>query len=490
LPTFALWAWKSFIGQFFTFTIPAKVPAVASAAKSAVPAPVSPSLANPSAAAAKPPDAPSRKPEPAAVPAPPKAPAEQAQARTASKADLERVQKLIQFMEEQVRWDWAEVKRTYGTSAGIKKAISDGTFNFSVTQKSENKFTGNCYAPVKVGLWRAGYVEGVDGGVSPSTEARGWLLAQGFRDVTRELPDARWAEPGDVIVYEYDETTIKKNNEKIKDALELFDKEEKEHLERKRQYEKEYAEWRSRQPSGLSALKNGKGKNNDMEPKPPKAPQRPLGENYGDIDVRTYDGYISDAKTSNLPSPFPSGRLSKGMVVRGIYRKFSDPLAGYRVLAFLKCLREWECHEEANDEKRYYYMFSAINDSRKFSDVSKHPFEGVDSLPTPAGAYQIRLATYQEHVHPKGDIACGFSPGIQGRIAVKLLQVRKALGAVRGGKISEAVTMLVNEWASLPGSVKGARREKRGGLVYLYDMNDFCGKYEKFIAEFTDRSSQ
>ncbi|MEH3087405.1 MAG: hypothetical protein PGN26_12920 [Xylophilus ampelinus] len=491
LPTFALWAWTSFIGRFRDFTRPAKVPAAAASLPPAAPAaapaaPVPVALSERGAATRQPAKPPPSRQETAPRPLPSPTGSPGAQARPLSSDELKRVEKLIECMEEQARWDWAELKRTYGSSAGIKSAMANGTFNFSVAQKHEKKFTGNCYASVKVGLWRAGYVEGVNGGIAPATEARAWLQSQGFVEVTATLPDARWAWPGDVIVYEYDAETIKRNNEKIKDALARYEQEQQEYLEKKKDYDKAHADWTGRQKVGLSMLREGKeGKKDskDPEPKPPKAPQKPQGENYGHIDVRTYDGYISDAKILALHVPILRPVNRKGMIVTGIFRKLSDPIADLRLRAFLKCIREWECHEEQDDQKRYYLMYSAINGSRRFFDVETHPHvvSGRKEL-TPAGAYQITVPTYRDLSAPEKGVGEGFSPKKQDRLAVAYLELLPfcPLNLIRMGKISEAADAIKDIWSSMPNG-RHPRREIKNKAVHIFTMDDLLKRHGEIL---------
>ena len=67
--------------------------------------------------------------------------------------------------------------------------------------------------------------------------------------------------------------------------------------------------------------------------KVPKRPSMPSNKNYGHIEVRTYDGYISDFKTDNFALP-------SRLVLIGIYRKICDPLAELRVLVGIPAHRD------------------------------------------------------------------------------------------------------------------------------------------------------
>ncbi|QDL56173.1 hypothetical protein [Rhodoferax aquaticus] len=102
----------------------------------------------------------------------------------------------------------------------------------------------------------------------------------GFRDVTSELPDARWAAAGDVIVYAWSDRA-----------------------------------WGSRKANK-------------------KAPTMP---NHGHIDIRSYASYISDF----IPE---SGRPNWTDYTNiRIYRKVFDPMPTIYIKAFLHCLLDFEC---------------------------------------------------------------------------------------------------------------------------------------------------
>ena len=236
------------------------------------------------------------------------------------------------------------------------------------------------------------------------------LEEAGFQNVTNQLPDARWAAPGDVIVYK-----------------------------------------RTAAP-------------NDA----------------GHIDIRTYDGYLSDFWSHYLP-------ISQ-FTVTGIYRKHSDLLPDKRLRAFLKVLREWECHEQTDDARRYFILQKEIEGKKYFSDTSKHPYEGRGGKSTFSGAYQIGLETWHE-THDKNHTPLDFTPVTQDRVAVARLEFRRqnrvprlnALGLVRIGKIREAINALLNEWTSLPGG-DDARKGKPGNTAYIFTTDDFLAVYEQNLA--------
>lgn len=406
--------------------------------------------------------------------------------------DVKKVEAILQTMEQQVTWDWTSLKDTYGTSANMKVAMTAKTFNYSPDTKAAEQFKGQCYSSVKVGLWRSGLVEGVDGGVYPATQAKTWLLSQGFVDITSQLPDARWAAPGDVVTYRYDDVTLADNDAKIASSLKQYDADMKDYPAKMQAYDEAHKAWRQRQAApSLGQLSTDQAplgkkraqKAKDPEPKVPKEPQRPQGANYGHIDVRGYDGYFSDAKAMKLPSASARGSR-KGFVVNGIFRKVYDDQPDFRLKAFLKCLREWECHEEPDDSKRYFMMLTAINGSRRFTDTGKHPQEGVNTNNTAAGAYQFTLETYQRLSSDSFGIGPGFTPALQDRFAVAYLEVipSNPLGFIRSGNIEKAVQLLTAIWSSLPGG-KHPRTETRNKVSHAYGMEDFKQRHESFMQE-------
>lgn len=317
--------------------------------------------------------------------------------------DLEKVKALLEFAETQAGWKYDKdtISAVYiaqmmkGSTVQPPTKISNG-FRASVHQ---------CNKYVKIALWKAGYgpaTEAIGNSISPARAMGPALIAAGFQDVTSILPDARWAAPGDVIVYER------------------------------------------------------KGAPNDA----------------GHIDIRSYDGYISDFIGLELPT-------SK-FNVTGIYRKYYDPLPEKRMKAFLKVLREWECHEESDDAKRYFLMLNPLDGSRIFSDTSKHPFEGRNHKGnTPAGAYQTILGTYTAYTADRFGIGPGFTPIKQDRIAVTMLENEKnALANIRKGEIELAANKLPNQWSSLP-SGKHPRKAKKDGKLYIYTMDDVNRIFEE-----------
>lgn len=76
-----------------------------------------------------------------------------------------------------------------------------------------------------------------------------------------------------------------------------------------------------------------------------------------------------------------------------------------------------------------------------------------------------------------------FTPALQDRMAVALIELREALGHVRKGEIEEAIDKLKTEWTSLPGGRENAGRrtaDKRPmDLDYFEELFNTCLAEEK-----------
>ena len=387
------------------------------------------------------------------------------------------VTELIKIMEEQATWKWSDMLK--GTSsAKISTGLADKTFE-PTTGKDKNTSDNRCYPSVKIGLLRAKLVNGINGDI-PAKGAGPWLEHQGFKDITKSLPDGRWAMPGDVIVYRYTDEIEAANLKKFEKAFKAYEKQKADYAAAKGEYKKELDIW----TAGTAQRKNeeAEAKKNKKKYQAPKAPKlgveptAPDDHNYGHIDVRSYDGYMSDFMAERL------GRAER-YVVTGIYRKVFDPLPDLRVRAFLKVLREWECHG-IPDEKRYYRLQNSLHGSMYFSNTSTHPYTDSDSKNGSfSGAYQIHYITWNEQVKKFG-MPADFSPATQDRIAVSLIEGRLALGRIRKGEIREAITNtnLPKEWSSLPGG-SDARNEIRDKKKYTYTIDDLIDRYNEFLNE-------
>ena len=332
----------------------------------------------------------------------------------------EKVKALIDFGMEQLTW----VHPSTLVSQTIIEQMKRSTYTHDSRAKALGyaKSIGRCAKYVKIALWKAGYIPSdgdFDPGTSSASKLGPGLLRAGFADVTASLPDARWAAPGDIIVY------------------------------------------------------------------------RKIGapDADGHIDIRTYDGYLSDFWDSYLP-------VSK-FEVTGIYRKHYDPLPEKRMRAFLKVIRSREAETlfvNSGDAASY----TALPMTKKgapptFSDFKQHPFEGTNSTSTPAGGYGITVKTWRSML-PWIGVAAGkdrFSPGVQDRMAIAIMELHPgqgygtagwqttdptSLALIRQGKVHEAATQLatrhVVQWPSLP-----------GGSQTKYTFERFDEDYEKFLAE-------
>jgi muramidase (phage lysozyme) len=359
---------------------------------------------------------------------------------------VKKVETLLEFAKEQTEYDYKASKE--GT-AKVLASMGNGMFKHKSGEKETHESRGLCYTYVKVALARCKIVDGMLVGESASGAGRS-LIAKGFKDVTADVPDARWAAAGDVIVYEWSEPT-----------------------------------WEGRK-------------------RKKKKPDLP---NHGHIDIRDYEFYISDFipapprylghptwfrerpkdKSGNFP---PEGQYYPEYVNIRIYRKVFDPLPTQRIRAFLRCIREFECQAEHDESKRYHMLNTPLpGGEKRFTSYATHPWEGK---PKPAkgsdaaGAYQIRLRTWKE-IFDKGLIEPKkerFSPAIQDRIAVMKLEDRGVLHMIRAGRIKEAleyrtekgVLSLVGEWSSLPGGKENAGRltadKKPMDMAYLLSLFD------------------
>jgi len=115
-----------------------------------------------------------------------------------------------------------------------------------------------------------------------------------------------------------------------------------------------------------------------------------------------------------------------------------------------------------------------FGDALVISDFSDHPhalgwpgypYRGI--METAAGAYQINYPTWLgcKHIYSAKD----FSPAEQDRIALCLVNERRALPAINSGDIETAITLCSAEWASLPGSSSGQPQRKIADLLSAYN---------------------
>lgn len=313
---------------------------------------------------------------------------------------IKKVEALLEFAREQTEYLYTE-----GT-AGVLASMGRGTFKHAKGEKEWHISRGLCYTYVKVALARSKVVDGMLAGESASGAGPS-LIAQGFKDVTLEVPDARWAAAGDVIVYAWTD-----------DA------------------------WDRRKKGN------------------PKKP------NHGHIDIRDYDSYISDFMP-RLIHP----RWVDYVNIRIYRKVFDPlPIqrirAFLRCIREFECQAE---HDDA--KRYQMLNTPLPSGEKRLSSYKTHPWVGQeisDKASTSAGAYQIKLRTWGEIfdkglIENKGD---KFSPLIQDRIAVMKLEDRGVLHMIRAGQIKEALELkepkgnlaLASEWTSLPGGKENAHR--------------------------------
>ena len=134
------------------------------------------------------------------------------------------------------------------------------------------------------------------------------------------------------------------------------------------------------------------------------------------------------------------------------------------VSAFLRAIRLGEGTSDDNGHLRIVgggNIDSLVDHPRKRVRLAGY---GITS--TAAGAYQFLAGTWDEmaRLYSLPD----FSPASQDAAAVGLLIRRKALDAVRAGRVREAIALCAKEWASLPGSPYGQRTESLDRVLLEY----------------------
>lgn len=354
--------------------------------------------------------------------------------------------------------------------------IACGTSTFLANQKSKklqeyptkdhDKAEGYCYVYVKVALVRANIISTAPSNV-PASEAGPELthVTRGFLDVTESVPDPRWAAAGDVIVYAWTPKVLEEERQKDAYATKV------------KEYKAQGKKIDFKQ-SDMSAADSNKA-------------------NMGHIDIRSYDGYMSDHIPKRVikgqPDQPGEPKWSRYNPNPRIYRKVYDPMPTLRMVAFLRCIRDLEVTEEPVDEKRYSLLNTALPSnpgSRRFDSFKAHPWDGQanpNKVSDAAGAYQIRYETWKEKFD-KGLIVVGpgedkFSPAIQHRIAVMKLYDRGALNHIRMGEIETAITntTLPKEWSSLPGGGENLKRKNpEGGPL---NLPYFMGLFNRYLEE-------
>ena len=153
-------------------------------------------------------------------------------------------------------------------------------------------------------------------------------------------------------------------------------------------------------------------------------------------------------------------------------------MALVRVKAFLRIIRE----HEAKDFKEPYKALRYINKQHvMFDGFNTHPYAD-EQIDKPAGAYQIKWATWKDVTRKLTGWPQDFTPETQDRIALYLLQRRpskdmphprrSAFGYIMEGKVEDAVnqTGLPDEWSFLP-----------GGKGQQITMSELKERFEKYV---------
>lgn len=343
-------------------------------------------------------------------------------------ADAQKVKALIDFAMEQITWSHPRNQ----TSAAIIRKMQQGQYTPEKRTGDDpgrgySQTRGLCTKYVKIALWRSGFIA-CDGDFAPTVslarELGPALERAGFKNVTSEIPDARWSAPGDIIIYQ-----------------------------------------RLGDPDAA-----------------------------GHVDIRSYDGYISDFYDNYLPVT--------GFKVIGVYRKYFDPLPEARMRAMLKVIRSREAETvvlSKGDSAAYKALPLSAKKGLMFESFDTHPFLHDDSVPSTAcGAYGINLKSWRSNVdesfNPKPWVPLKpgeqrFSPVVQDRIAVSLMEShprvgfarndgKTALGLLRAGDFVGAARLLATvkpyQWPSLP-----------GGSQSKYSAEQMKADFERYLAEYS-----
>jgi muramidase (phage lysozyme) len=297
--------------------------------------------------------------------------------------------------------------------------LAKGTFKYGET-KPVSQSKSACYLYVKVALWRAKYVDSALGGTFAKV-AGPYLEAAGFKNVTGEIPDARWALPGDIIVYKL-----------AGDESPTID---------------------SKKPAGH-------------------------------IDIRTYHHYISDFRRNHLffhghnsyyevTGIYRKPNCSDPSVTARVK-------AFLKVIRSRECTTIFDAY---GDKATYGAKYGAVRQSDCFSDFSTHPYANESVKNSPAGAYQITKGTWMRGWKANG-LPRDFSPETQDRYALWIMETQAekasdqssmtALGYLRLGDLENTVRLLRSQWAFLPGA-----SQPRG-----YSMEQLKADFNKFFKEY------
>lgn len=143
---------------------------------------------------------------------------------------------------------------------------------------------------------------------------------------------------------------------------------------------------------------------------------------------------------------------------------------GMNVLAFLDMIA-WSEGTDNGRQTTRNDGYDVLVGGGLFDDYSKHPNILV-KLPrykissTAAGRYQFIRKTWA--ACQKALSLPDFSPRSQDLACIHLIKGRKALAAVKAGRVYEAIHLCAKEWASLPGAGYGQHEQRSDKLVAKY----------------------
>jgi len=143
---------------------------------------------------------------------------------------------------------------------------------------------------------------------------------------------------------------------------------------------------------------------------------------------------------------------------------------GVNVVAFLDMLA-WSEGTDDDQQPTKDRGYDVIVGGKLFTGYADHPRVLVN-LPklgiqsTAAGRYQLLRRYYDAYRKSLG--LADFSPLSQDLIALQQIRERRALPLIQAGKIVEAIKLVRNIWASLPGAGYGQHERKQADLLAVH----------------------
>lgn len=161
----------------------------------------------------------------------------------------------------------------------------------------------------------------------------------------------------------------------------------------------------------------------------------------------------------------------------------SNAMNDANVRAFLSMIAAAEGTNRGADPYRvcygYRYTIKSLSDhpavtgewrGEKLPDaVCSAAGYGPGCVSTAAGRYQLIRPTWLACKRALG--LADFSPASQDAAAVYLIGQRRAIDAVKAGRIAEAVQLCRREWASLPGAGYGQPERRLSALLESFTVN-------------------